>query len=129
MRSKENGKASKDLILVLVMAVIVLFICWLIHYSIQYQEIEESPNTQSDISQSETLSVQSTTTIKPETFTHTYTATTKRATTYSYEPTPVSQRCWYCGKVIFSDGRPLHATHKYLDTYECDYCGKTNVKE
>lgn len=127
MHSKEKGKTSKDLILVLVIAITVLLICGLIHFSNQYYDShgqDESSYSQSSVEESDT-----TTTTKPEAFTHTYTATTKRATTYSYDPTPVSQRCWYCSKVIFSDGRPIHATHKYLDTYECDYCGKSNVKE
>ena len=35
-------------------------------------------------------------------------------------------RCWYCSKIIYNDDKPIHATHKYLDTYTCDYCGKTN---
>lgn len=39
-----------------------------------------------------------------------------------------SQRCSYCGKVIFNDGRAIHATHEYLNTYKCDYCGHSNVK-
>lgn len=38
-----------------------------------------------------------------------------------------SVRCSYCGKVIYSDGRAIHCTHKYLNTYKCDYCGHSNV--
>lgn len=36
-------------------------------------------------------------------------------------------RCWYCSKVIYNNGRAIHCTNKYLNTYTCDYCGKTNV--
>ena len=36
-------------------------------------------------------------------------------------------RCWYCSKVIYNNGRANHCTHEYLNTYTCDYCGKTNV--
>lgn len=37
-------------------------------------------------------------------------------------------RCWYCSKVIInSDGRAIHATHTFGNTYVCDYCGKSNV--
>lgn len=40
-----------------------------------------------------------------------------------------SQRCSYCGKVVFNEsGYAIHATHKYLNTYECDYCGHSIVK-
>lgn len=38
-----------------------------------------------------------------------------------------SVRCYYCGKVIYSDGRAIHCTNKYLNTYKCDYCGHSNV--
>lgn len=37
------------------------------------------------------------------------------------------QRCYYCGKVIANGGRAIHATHEYLNTYSCDYCGHKNV--
>lgn len=36
-------------------------------------------------------------------------------------------RCWYCSKVIYNNGRAIHCTHKNLNTYTCDYCGKSNV--
>jgi DNA-directed RNA polymerase subunit RPC12/RpoP len=36
-------------------------------------------------------------------------------------------RCSYCGKVIFYNGRAIHCTNKYLNTYKCDYCGHSNV--
>ena len=35
-------------------------------------------------------------------------------------------RCYYCGKVIVSDGIPIHCTHEFNVTYKCDYCGKKN---
>lgn len=38
-----------------------------------------------------------------------------------------SVRCSYCGKVIYSNGRAIHCTNKYLNTYKCDYCGHSNV--
>lgn len=38
-----------------------------------------------------------------------------------------SVRCYYCSKVIYSDGRAIHATHKMGNTYVCDYCGCENV--
>ena len=38
-----------------------------------------------------------------------------------------SVRCSYCGKVIYSDGSAIHCTHKYLNTYKCDYCGHSYV--
>lgn len=36
-------------------------------------------------------------------------------------------RCYYCGKVIFNNGKPIHCTHKFDKTYICDYCGIQNV--
>lgn len=36
-------------------------------------------------------------------------------------------RCWYCGKVIYNDGRAIHCTNEYSNTYTCDYCDKSNV--
>ena len=36
-------------------------------------------------------------------------------------------RCWYCSKVIYNNGRAIHCSHKSLNTYICNYCGKTNV--
>ncbi len=36
-------------------------------------------------------------------------------------------RCWYCSKVIYNNGRPIHCTHDYNSVYTCDYCGKNNV--
>ncbi len=36
-------------------------------------------------------------------------------------------RCWYCSKVIYNDGRAIHCSHKYQNSYVCDYCGTTNV--
>lgn len=37
-------------------------------------------------------------------------------------------RCWYCSKVIINtDGRVIHATHSFGNTYKCEYCGKDNV--
>lgn len=36
-------------------------------------------------------------------------------------------RCWYCAKVIYNNGKPIHCTHQYLNTYTCDYCEKSNV--
>lgn len=36
-------------------------------------------------------------------------------------------RCWYCSKVIYNNDRAIHCSHKYQNSYECDYCGKTNV--
>ena len=107
--------ATKKILLVLIIVVILAFVFWCIHF---FNQSSDTTNT-----------------TKPETISHTYTTTSRnyttatRTTTRTYEPTPVSQRCWYCGKVIFSDGRAIHATHKYLETYECDYCGKSNVKE
>lgn len=38
-----------------------------------------------------------------------------------------SVRCSYCEKVIYNNGRAIHCTHKYLNTYKCDYCGHSNV--
>jgi hypothetical protein len=50
-------------------------------------------------------------------------STTTSSNNYSKEV-----RCWYCSKVIVNeDGKVIHATHQYLDTYKCDYCGKENV--
>lgn len=36
-------------------------------------------------------------------------------------------RCWYCSKVIYYNGRAIHCSHEYLNTYTCDYCGTQNV--
>lgn len=36
-------------------------------------------------------------------------------------------RCWYCSKVIYNNGRAIHCTHDYSNTYICDYCGTSNV--
>lgn len=36
-------------------------------------------------------------------------------------------RCWYCSKVIYNNGRAIHCSHKYQNSYVCDYCGTTNV--
>lgn len=36
-------------------------------------------------------------------------------------------RCWYCSKVIYNDGKAIHCSHEYNNTYKCDYCGKSNV--
>ena len=38
-----------------------------------------------------------------------------------------SVRCYYCSKVIYNNGRAIHATHKMGNTYVCDYCGWENV--
>lgn len=38
-----------------------------------------------------------------------------------------SVRCSYCEKMIYSNGKAIHCTHKYLNTYKCDYCGHSNV--
>ena len=39
------------------------------------------------------------------------------------------QRCWYCHRVIFSNGRALHATLEFGNLYTCDYCGMANSKD
>lgn len=36
-------------------------------------------------------------------------------------------RCAYCSKVIWSNGRPIHCSHEFLNTYKCSYCGFKNV--
>ena len=114
-REDNKRNSFKKPLLILVIVVALVFTVWFIHTS------RHSSDT-TTTSKQETLSHNYSTTSRA------YTTTTNR-TTSLYEPTPVSQRCWYCGKVIFSDRRAIHATHKYLDTYECDYCGKPNVKE
>ena len=50
---------------------------------------------------------------------------------HSSYSTPYGEvRCWYCSRVIFNHGRPIHCKHKYLYIYACDYCGKSNaIKE
>lgn len=36
-------------------------------------------------------------------------------------------RCYWCSKVIYNDGRPIHCSNEFLNTYKCDYCGTKNV--
>lgn len=36
-------------------------------------------------------------------------------------------RCWYCSKVIYYNGRAIHCTNTFNNSYKCDYCGTTNV--
>ena len=36
-------------------------------------------------------------------------------------------RCAKCGKVIWNNGKPIHCSHEFLNTYKCSYCGFKNV--